>query len=110
VTRLAAEEQAVRAQVAAEIHEAMIDRDRAVRALRIYDRDVLRALEENLGLLRRMLAAGKASPAEVIVLQRELLEGRLGYLEARLDLATADARARTAVGLPLLDDATGGGP
>lgn len=109
VTRFAAEEQAMRAQVAAELREALIERDRALQALQLYNRDVLKALEENLGLLRRMLAAGKVSPAEAIVLQRELLEGRLGFVEARVDLAIADARARTAAGLPILDDATGGG-
>lgn len=109
VTRSAAEEQGVRAQVAAELREAVIERGRSLQVLQLYDRDVLKALEENLGLLRRMLAAGKVPPAEAILLQRELLEGRLGYVEARVDLAVADAWTRTAAGLPILDDATGGG-
>ncbi len=109
VTRSAAEERAVRAQAAAELRDAAIERDRALQAVRLYDRDVLKALDENLELLRLMLAAGKVSTADAIVLQREALEGRLGFVEARVDLAVADARARTAAGLPILDDATGGG-
>ncbi len=109
VTRSVAEEKGVRAQATAEIREAEIERDRALQAARLYDRDVLKALDENLALLRRMLAAGKVSAADAIVLQREALEGHLGFIDARIDLAVADARARTAAGLPILDDATGGG-
>jgi len=58
---------------------------------------------------QQVLAAGKVAPAEVIVLQRELLEGRVGYLDARADLAIADARARTVAGLTLTGSPAGGG-
>ncbi len=107
--RADAEERAVRAQVATEAEEVRIEAERTRAALALYDADVLRALEENLTLLRRMLEAGKVAPAEVIVLQRELLEGRLGYLDARLEVAIAEARVRTAAGLPITQDSNGGG-
>lgn len=106
--RAEAEERAVRAQVASEVQEARIETERARGALALYDADVLRALEENLALLRRMFEAGKVAPAEVIVLQRELLEGRLGYLDARLEAAIAEARVRTAAGLPIIHESNGG--
>ncbi len=107
--RAVAEERGVRAQVAADVEEARIEAARARDALALYDAGVLRSLEENLALLRRMLEAGKVAPAEVIILQRELLEGRLGYLDARLEAAIAGARARSAAGLPIAEDSKGGG-
>jgi cobalt-zinc-cadmium efflux system outer membrane protein len=107
--RAHAEERGVRAQVAADAEEARIEAARARDALALYDAEVLRSLEENLGLLKRMLEAGKVSAGEVIVLQRELLEGRLGYLDARLEVALADARVRSAAGLPTAEDSNGGG-
>lgn len=108
--RAEAEERAVRAQVATDVEEVRIEAERARAALAPYDADVLHALEENLTLLRAMLEAGKVAPAEVIVLQRELLEGRLGYLDARLEVAIAEARLRTAAGLAIQQGSKGGGP
>lgn len=108
VGRAEADERAVRARVAAELHQARLDAERARGALELYDAAVLNALGENVVLLRRMAAAGKAPPAEVVVLQRELLEGRLGYLDARLQVAVAEARLRAAAGLPVAPNAAGG--
>ncbi len=107
--RAEAEERAVRTQAAAEAEEARLALERAELSLALYDSDVLRALRENLALLRRMLEAGKVAPAEVILLQRELNEARLGYVAARVEHAVALARARVAAGLPILDDSHGGG-
>lgn len=109
VLRLEAEERATRAEVMAQVREAGVELDRASRTLGLYDDAVLESLEENVELLKRMLDAGKVAPAEVIVLQRELLEGRVGYLEARAELAITDARARTAAGLTLTGATTSGG-
>lgn len=106
--RARAELRAVEAEVSSEVAQAAREAERARRTLALYDESVLRAQEESLVLLRRMFEAGKVRPAEVILLQRELLEGRLGYVDARAELATADARLRTALGLPILDEADGG--
>lgn len=108
VERLEAEERAIRAEVTAQVREVAVDLERASQTLRLYDDAVLASLEESVVLLKRMLDAGKVAPAEVIILQRELLEGHVGYLEARADLAIADARARTAAGLPLIPSTSGG--
>jgi outer membrane protein TolC len=56
-----------------------------------------------------MMDAGKVSATDVILIERELLDGRLGYVEARVEFAVAIARVRTAAGLPILDGAAGGG-
>jgi outer membrane protein, heavy metal efflux system len=108
VSRLEAEERATRLEVTAQVREAWAELDRAARTLALYDDAVRSSLEENLVLLRRTLDAGKIGPAEAIVLQRELLEARVGYLDARAELALADARARTAAGFPLTPPVTGG--
>jgi cobalt-zinc-cadmium efflux system outer membrane protein len=108
VARARAEERATRADVLGDARQAALELERARRTLTVYDEGVLRSQSDNVVLLRRMFEAGKVSPAEVILLQRELLEGRLGYVDARAELATADARLRTALGLSILDAATGG--
>lgn len=108
VARAQAEERATRADVLGDVRQAALELERARRTLTVYDEGVLRSQSDNVVLLGRMFEAGKVSPAEVILLQRELLEGRLGYVDARAELATADARLRTALGLSILDDANGG--
>ena len=109
VARAAAEERAARSRAGAEVQEAAIASTEAKHVLDLYDQDVLKALEENVGLLLRMMDAGKVSAADVILIERELLDGRLGYVEARVEFAVATARVRTAAGLPILDGAAGGG-
>jgi cobalt-zinc-cadmium efflux system outer membrane protein len=108
VGRLEAEERSIRDDVLADVSQASVELERARHALRLYDESVLRAQQDNLVLLRRMFEAGKVSPAEVILLQRELLDGRLGYVDAKAELAVADARLRTALGLHILGEADGG--
>lgn len=107
VARAQAEERATRAEVIADVRQAALELERARRTLALYDESVLRSQAENVVLLRRMFEAGKVSPAEVILLQREVLDGRLGYVDARAELATSDARLRTALGLPILDEVNG---
>lgn len=109
VARAAAEERAARSRAGAEVQEAAIASTEAKHVLDLYDQDVLKALEENVGLLLRMMDAGKVSATDVILIERELLDGRLGYVEARVEFAVAIARVRTAAGLPILDGAAGGG-
>jgi cobalt-zinc-cadmium efflux system outer membrane protein len=101
VSRLEAEQRTLRAEVETEIRRAYLRFETATKTLELYDANVLRAQEENLGLLRNMFTAGKIAYIEVVLLQRELLEGRLGYLEARLQLANEDAALRASAGLDL---------
>jgi outer membrane protein TolC len=51
--------------------------------------------------MQKMFEAGKIQYVEVVLLQRELLEGRLGYLDARLNLARSEVSTRAASGLDI---------
>jgi outer membrane protein, heavy metal efflux system len=70
-----------------------------------YDGDVVRAVEENLALLRLMFEAGKIGYAEVALLQRERLDTSLALLRARAEVARTALRLRAAAGLPPLTEA-----
>lgn len=99
--RVEAELAALRLEVEAQSREARARFEAAVDALAIYDAEVLRAQEDSVALLRTSYAAGKIDFTQVVLLQRELLEGRLGYLDARLAVARAEAGLRAAAGLDL---------
>ncbi len=73
------------------------------------DAAVLRAQEESLQLMQKMFEAGKIQYVEFVLLQRELLEGRLGYLDARLDLARSGVSTLAASGLDIAATASQGG-
>ncbi|MCA9631188.1 MAG: TolC family protein [Myxococcales bacterium] len=97
--RRAAERDALRLSVESEVRRALIAYEHARSALQIYDAEVLRAQQESLGLLQRAFEAGDVGIPDVIVVQREVIEGREGYLDARLDLAHARAALLAAAGI-----------
>ncbi len=98
--RRAAERDALRLSIESELLQALLVYDQARRALRLYDAEVLAAQSESLDLLQRALEAGEVGLADVIVVQREVIEGREGYLDVRLALAQARAAALAAASLP----------
>jgi cobalt-zinc-cadmium efflux system outer membrane protein len=98
--RLAAERGGQRLAIAAEVREALVAFEQARAALALYDDAVLGAQDEASALLRRAVEAGEVGVADVIVVQREVLEGRAGYLDARLSLALARVRLLAAADLP----------
>lgn len=108
--RLVAERDALTLSVEADVHIALLAYERARTALRIYDAEVLRAQDESLALLRRAFEAGDVGIPDVIVVQREVIEGREGYLDARLDLAHARASLLAAVGVPQTSNLQGDRP
>lgn len=75
--------------------------------IELYDAEVLRAQEESLELIQVAAEAGELSIADVLVVQRELLDGLEGYLDARLDLALAGAWLRAATAMPQTTDLSG---
>jgi cobalt-zinc-cadmium efflux system outer membrane protein len=93
----------LRLGVESEIREAKARFDAAAAALTLYDAEVLRAQEENLVLIRTTYEAGKTDFTQMVLLERELLEGRLGFLDARLALASAEATLRAAAGLDVAE-------
>lgn len=61
----------------------------AERAFEVLDTLVVESLEETLDLLERAFREGEVSATDVLVLRRELVEGRREYVEAARDLRAA---------------------
>lgn len=108
--RLVAERGALVLSVESEVRQALLAYEQARSALQLYDAEVLRAQEESLGLLERAFEAGEVGISDVIVLQRELIEGREGFLDVRLDLALTRAGLLAAASLPQTGPLQGGTP
>ena len=98
--RQIAEREAVSLSVVSEVRRAFLTYDQARRTLRLYDAEVLRAQRESADLLRRAFQAGEVGLPEVITVQRVLLTGRAGLVDARLQLARALATLLASAGLP----------
>lgn len=62
-------------------------------------------LEESLGLLRRAVDAGELSATDVLVLRRELVEGRREQIDAAGELWLARTELELAVEGPLHPEA-----
>jgi len=97
--RVSAEAEALRLAIDAEVRRAYSAFDQARRAAELYNTDVLAAQAESLDLLLLAFQAGEVGYADVIVVQGELLDGREGYLDARLALALAQAELLAASNL-----------
>lgn len=80
--RHAGAELEIRHRVAA----AVARHDAAVRAFEVLDDLVVENLEETLGLLETAFREGEVSATEVLVLRRELVDGRREHVEAARDL------------------------
>jgi cobalt-zinc-cadmium efflux system outer membrane protein len=63
-----------------------------------FDRDVIDRMHENLELARESLRAGKISLLEFNVVRRDLVDTRLGYLDALAELVEARAALELAAG------------
>lgn len=98
--RADAEMEAVRLDVTADARAAGLAYERATAALRLYDDDVIQALQESADMVQLAAEAGEVSILDVLVVQRELLDGLSGQLEARLELARARAKVLAAVDYP----------
>ena len=101
--RLRAEREAAALAVELDVRNAYSDYEQARQAVRLYDTEVLQAQEESLSLLEKAFEAGQIGYPEVIVVQREVLDGRDGHLSAQLDLALANARLLAALQKPQTD-------
>jgi cobalt-zinc-cadmium efflux system outer membrane protein len=102
--RAVVEQEGLALTVASEARSASLAYEQARAALDVYDADVLVALEESATLVQLAAEAGELSIADVLVVQRELVDGLRGYLDARLSLATARARLLAAAALPQTTD------
>jgi cobalt-zinc-cadmium efflux system outer membrane protein len=101
--RRQAETDALALAVEAEARRAFATYEQASQAVELYSGELLAAQEETVTLLNLAFEAGEVSPADVLLVQRELIEGREGYVEARLDLARAQAVLLAVLNLPQTD-------
>jgi cobalt-zinc-cadmium efflux system outer membrane protein len=100
LTKVEAELDALKLAVEAGVLRALATYEEARQAVDLYDAGVLAAQEESVGLLVRAFESGEVGYADVLFVQRELLEGREGQLEARLELARARATLLAELNLP----------
>jgi cobalt-zinc-cadmium efflux system outer membrane protein len=98
--RLRSQRSGAALSVSTDVRLAWAAHRRAARALSLYSQEVLSAQKASLRLLQRAHQEGKVDQTKVLVVQRELVTGREGYLEARLAYAEALARLRAAACLP----------
>ncbi|MCY1024042.1 TolC family protein [Pyxidicoccus sp. MSG2] len=89
---------AVEQLVRSEVTLALERYQGASAAAAVYSEDVLAALQENLELVNEAYRAGKVDFLELLVIRRESLDARRGYIDALRELATADAQLKRAVG------------
>jgi outer membrane protein, heavy metal efflux system len=108
--RTAALARSLQLEIESEIRRSYANYEAATRSLAAFDADVLRSQDENLDLIEAMFQAGKIRYVDVILLQREVIEGRLGYLNARLELARAEVATRSAAGIALTQNFRGNQP
>jgi cobalt-zinc-cadmium efflux system outer membrane protein len=97
----------LRLEVEREVRTAVRSYQQAGATLLLYDADVLRAQQESLDLVQLAAEEGELSIADVLVVQREVLDGLRGYLTARLEVAHARARLLASVSLPQDTDLNG---
>jgi len=102
--RAVVEQEGLVLTIVTEARSASLAYEQARAALDVYDADVLVALEESAALVQLAAEAGELSIADVLVVQRELVDGLGGYVDARLSLATARARLLAAASLPQTTD------
>ena len=98
----------IKLQVEREVRELLAEYERARATLALYDDEVVKAMEENVVLLRTMFEAGKVGYTDVALLQRERIETGLALLQARKDIATTTVNLRSSAGLPLVPAPQGG--
>ncbi len=91
---LAATERFARAEV-----ELALNRYRTAQdAAHVLGGDVLDALQENLKLVTEAYRAGKVDFLQLLIIRREALDARRGYIEALEELNAADAQLKMVVG------------
>ncbi|ATB47982.1 TolC family protein [Corallococcus macrosporus] len=79
--------------------ELALNRYRAAQAMaNVFGADVLDALQENLSLVTEAYRAGKVDYLQLLIIRREALDGRRGYIEALEELNAANAQLMRAVG------------
>ncbi|WP_338023579.1 TolC family protein [Archangium primigenium] len=89
-----ATERRVRTEVA-----LALERERTARAaVAVYSGDVLAALQQNLALVNEAYRAGKVDFFQLLLIRRDALDARRGYIAALEELMVAEAQLSRAIG------------
>ncbi len=88
----------VRRTVETEVAAALREYDAAARALEVMEASVLDPVKENFGFIETAYAEGKLDLLEFVVVQNDLVEAELTYLEALATFRRAEATLATALG------------
>lgn len=89
VARADASRDAAELKIRQRVAATVAQYESAVRAFDVLDTLVVESLEETLGLLEQAFREGEVSATEVLVLRRELVDGRREHVEATRDVARA---------------------
>lgn len=106
--RQAARVKLVRARIEKEVPQAFERFRSSQQIVEQFTKRILPQQEENFHLLREGYQLGQFSLTDVLVIQREFIEGRLGYLDALSEFNEALADLEEAIGIGLIE--TGGRP
>lgn len=90
--------QSIELRVRQQVALAAVRLQAAQDAARSFGRDVVEAATENLALVGTAYEAGKIDLFEVLLIRRNALESRRGYIESQLELRTAEAELAKALG------------
>lgn len=102
-----AEAQAMQAEVTLQAMDRQIRREVQLAVLRLraareavgaFETDVVAAIEENLALVVTAYEAGKLDLLELLLVRRNAIEARRGYIEALEELRTAETELAKALG------------
>lgn len=90
--------EALRRSIAVEVEVALARLARARDAEKVFGAQTLAAIQENLELATQAYRSGKISFLELLVIRRETLDGRRGYVETLEELNEAQAQLNRALG------------
>ncbi|ATB35205.1 outer membrane efflux protein [Cystobacter fuscus] len=91
---LEATERLVRSEVGLALERHRV----ASAAAEVFNEEVLAALQQNLELVNEAYRSGKVDFLQLLLIRRDALDARRGYIETLEELANADAQLKRAVG------------
>ena len=92
---------ATRRTVEKEVAEALREYEAARRTVEVFEHDVLARVEENFGFIETSYREGKISLLDLVVVENDLVQAQLSYVDSLTRFRTAEADVERAVGGPL---------
>src|SRR5579884_3901332 len=92
---------ATRRTIEKEVAGALREYDAARRTVEVFEHDVLARVEENFGFIETSYREGKISLLDLVVVENDLVQAQLSYVDSLTRFRTAEADLERAVGGPL---------